>query len=87
MPCVEEVEEGSRRLAYKVRAALVGLLDVSDAIRKGRNRAYSCAVCCNERAYTLEGFIMITLYDLQFDLFDCSLILKLELLAWIRLCH
>lgn len=26
VPCVEVVEEGSSRLAYKVRAALVGLL-------------------------------------------------------------
>lgn len=34
VPCVEVVEEGSSRLAYKVRAALAGLLEVSDAIRE-----------------------------------------------------
>lgn len=38
MPCVEEVEEGSSRLAYKVSAALGGLLEVSDAIRNRRKR-------------------------------------------------
>lgn len=38
VPCVEVVEEGSSRLAYKVRAALAGLLEVSDAIREGRQR-------------------------------------------------
>lgn len=38
VPCVEEVEEGSSRLAYNVRAALGGLLEVSDAIRNRRKR-------------------------------------------------
>lgn len=36
MPGVDEDEEGSSRLAYKVRAALAGLLEVSDAIQEGR---------------------------------------------------
>lgn len=45
MPCVEEVEEGSSRLAYKVRAALAGLLELSDAIRERKKRADFCAMC------------------------------------------
>ncbi len=44
MPCDEEDEEGSSRLAYKVRAALAGLLEVSDAIREGRKRVEVCAM-------------------------------------------
>lgn len=39
VPCVEEVEEGSSKLAYKVRAALAGLLEISDAIQMRRKRA------------------------------------------------
>lgn len=44
VPCDEEDEEGSSRLAYKVRAALAGLLEVSDAIREGRKRVEVCAM-------------------------------------------
>lgn len=48
MPCVEEeVEEGSSRLAYKVRGALAGLLEVSDAIRNRKKRADYGGMCCN----------------------------------------
>lgn len=45
VPGVEEDEEGSSRLAYKVRAALAGLLEVSDAIQEGRMRTEFCAMC------------------------------------------
>lgn len=39
MPCGEEMEEGSSRLAYRVRAALAGLLETSDAILRRRGLA------------------------------------------------
>lgn len=38
VPCVEEVEEGSSKFAYKVRAAFAGLAEVSDAIQEGRKK-------------------------------------------------
>lgn len=45
VPGVEEDAEGSSRLAYKVRAALAGLLEVSDAIQERRKRTEFCAMC------------------------------------------
>lgn len=60
MPCDEEDEEGSSRLAYKVRAALAGLLEVSDAIREGRKRVEGCAMCYVGGLYYVN-FIQFTI--------------------------
>lgn len=49
VPCDEE-DEGSSRLAYKVRAALAGWLEVSDAIGEGRKRVEFCAMSVCLRA-------------------------------------
>lgn len=50
VPCGEEMEEGSSRLAYRVRAVLAGLLETSDAILRRRGLAtVLCAIRCRSR--------------------------------------